>query len=284
MLSFAVRVLLATVALALASTLGGGAMVLLFGDLGFPQPESEALPWQIASWAISAATLVWLAYRSRPRGWILAASLALLLFGIAQFNSMIEARFFGLLTSDQLFAILAMSAISTILFGLALIPVLSGVPPLSGGDGTWAPRITALRVIAGAFAYLCFYFVAGIAILPYIEDFYSQRPMPSGLHVILMQLVIRGPVFVALAALFVRMSGAGRLETSLLTGAALSLLGGVATLIVPNAFIPDATRWAHLVEVGTSNFLYGWLVGWLLTTRAVPSTATVQPPAIPAVS
>jgi hypothetical protein len=80
-------------------------------------------------------------------------------------------------------------------------------------------------------------------------------------------------VFVALAALLIRMSAAGRGETALLTGAALALLGGVATLMVPNPFIPDATRWAHFVEVGTSNFLFGWLLGWLLTKSVAASSA-----------
>ncbi len=272
---FLVRTLLATAALALGTMISGAASIALFGDLGIPQSEG-ALPWQIASWLIIAATLVWLGYRSRPRGWPLAFALGLLYFGISIFNSIIEARFFYLISSRQLFAILFMSAVATILFALALALILRGLPEPAGTDPGWLPRATWARVAIGAFAYLVVYFAAGMSIMPFIEDFYAQRQMPRGLHVIAMQLLIRGPVFVALMALLVRMSAAGRRETAVMTGAALSILGGIAMLIVPNPFIPDPTRWAHLVEVGVSNFVYGGFLGWLLTKRVDSATVAAD--------
>lgn len=272
MIAFVIRTLVVAVALALAIMISGGAMQAAFGDLGIPPPESNALPWQIASWVIMAATLMWFAVRARIGGWRLAVSLAVLVYGICSFNSLIEARFFGIMTSRQFAAVMAMSALSAVLVGLMLVPVVRGITPVSR-HGEWTDRVSICRVAAGSIAYVVAYFIAGIIVFPFVKAFYAQFTMPNGLHVIAMQLFIRGPVFVALMLLLVRISGASRRETILMTGGALSLLGGVAMLIVPNSFIPDFARWPHFVEVVSSNFVYGCFLGWLLTKRLAPSEA-----------
>lgn len=277
---FLVRTILVALALAVATMVAGAAIQPIFGDLGIPAPESNPLPWQIASWLVLAATLVWFATRSRVTGWRLAASLAVLLYGICHFNSLIEARFFGLFSSRQYTAIMLMMTVSTVLFALALVPILRGLTPRAA-SADWESRVSLLRLAAGAAGYLIAYFVAGILVFPFVSSFYAQRPMPNGLEVIAMQLLIRGPVFVALMLLLVRMSGASRRETILMTGGALSLMGGVAMLMVPNSFIPDAARWAHFVEVVSSNLLFGCFVGWLLTSKRTPSAA-VAPAVAPA--
>jgi hypothetical protein len=280
MLSFALRTILAALALALGTMIGAAAIVLLAGDPGIPQAEG-ALPWQAGSWLVIAGTLVWIAHNSRIRGWRLAASLATLLFGVAYFNSIIEARFFGLISQKQLFSILGMSLIGAGVLGIALLAILRGLSAPPAAEPGWTPRVSVGRIAIGAFAYLAVYFTAGLAILPFIESFYAPRVMPSGLEVIAMQLLIRGPVFVALAILLVRMSAAPRTATIVMTGAALALLGGVAMLMVPNPWIPDATRWAHFVEVGVSNFVYGCFLGWLLTARSRTAAARSEMSASP---
>lgn len=272
MIAFVIRTLVVTVILAVATMISGGAMQALFGDLGIPLPESNAVPWQVLSWVIMAATLMWFAARARIAGWHLAASLAVLVYGICSFNSLIEARFFGIMTARQFAGVMTMSAISAVLLGVALVPVVRGMTPLAR-SGDWTDRVSICRVAAGSIAYLVAYFVAGMVVFPFVKAFYAQFTMPNGLHVIAMQLFIRGPVFVALMLLLVRISGASRRETILMTGGALSLLGGLAMLIVPNAFIPDFARWAHLVEVVSSNLAYGCFLGWLLTRKLAPSMA-----------
>jgi len=57
-------------------------------------------------------------------------------------------------------------------------------------------------------------------------------------------------------------------ETALMLG----LLFGVvmnAQLLIPNPYMPEAVRMAHLVETASSNFIFGLLVGWLLTEREI---------------
>jgi len=36
------------------------------------------------------------------------------------------------------------------------------------------------------------------------------------------------------------------------------------SLLIPGGIMPDAIRRAHLVKVTSSNFLFGWIVVWVL--------------------
>ena len=38
-------------------------------------------------------------------------------------------------------------------------------------------------------------------------------------------------------------------------------------LLLPNPYMPEPVRMAHLVETASSNFIFGALIGWLLTPR-----------------
>jgi hypothetical protein len=42
---------------------------------------------------------------------------------------------------------------------------------------------------------------------------------------------------------------------------------GLAPLLVPNPLMPDAIRYAHMVEVVCSNLVFGGIAGWLLSPR-----------------
>ena len=115
----------------------------------------------------------------------------------------------------------------------------------------WSPKSWTAAVLA--------------EIMPFIQEFYARMPMPDPLQLIAMQGLLRGPLFVVLLYMVLGVTRAGRVEAIWMAGAALSIIGGIAPLIVPNPFFPDAIRWAHFVEVGISNFVYGSFVGWLLT-------------------
>jgi hypothetical protein len=54
------------------------------------------------------------------------------------------------------------------------------------------------------------------------------------------------------------------------TALAIGLLFGVVMntpLLLPNPYMPEPVRMAHLVETASSNFIFGVLIGWLLTER-----------------
>ena len=50
-------------------------------------------------------------------------------------------------------------------------------------------------------------------------------------------------------------------------GLAVALLFAVimnSVLLLPNPYMPEAVRMAHLVETASSNFVFGWVIVWLL--------------------
>jgi hypothetical protein len=57
-----------------------------------------------------------------------------------------------------------------------------------------------------------------------------------------------------------------------------------APLLLPNPYMPEPVRMAHLVETASSNFVFGALIGFLLTKRDAPATervtAITQPSAV----
>jgi hypothetical protein len=182
------------------------------------------------------------------------------------FNSLIEALFFGFFGVRFTLAGLLMAALSAAAF-TGVVAAVSRTRTVAAHAEEWTPRVTVARFAVASALYLFVYFAAGLSIMPFIQDFYAPRGVPPFLEIIAMQLLVRGPIFVALCAMLVQASRVSRPATILITGAAMSVLGGVAPLMVPNPFFTDAVRWAHFVEVTTSNFLFGCAVATLLSRR-----------------
>ena len=109
--------------------------------------------------------------------------------------------------------------------------------------------------------YLLLYFGAGVIIFPYVRDFYATQTVPPAKTIVGLQLLLRGPVFVAVCLLLMRMIGLSRWKGALVLGFVFTMLSGVVALLPPNPYFPDAVRWVHFGEVVSSNFVFGMLVG-----------------------
>ncbi|MEP6848405.1 MAG: hypothetical protein ABI999_06085 [Acidobacteriota bacterium] len=55
-------------------------------------------------------------------------------------------------------------------------------------------------------------------------------------------------------------------ETALVLALLFSVVM-VDQLLLPNPYMPEAVRMAHLVETGSSNFIFAFLIAWLLSPR-----------------
>ncbi|HVR71507.1 MAG TPA: hypothetical protein VMT87_11755 [Vicinamibacteria bacterium] len=244
------------------------ALTVLQALLSFLAPvtggsDGSLLPFVLASNALTATVLVWLARRLGARGLSRAAVLWAVWGGIVAL-SLAEAALFdiGIPGGDLpwIFAYwLAVSASFALLVGGSFPPARSSglAPAASAPSAPWA------RLAASALAYVFLYFVAGTLAYPYLREFYESRPMPATATLLAIQ-PFRGLAFAAIVLLLVRRLAASRRAAALAAGVTLSVLGGVAPLIIPNPYLPDAVRLAHLPEVGVSNFLFGLLAGWLL--------------------
>ncbi len=95
------------------------------------------------------------------------------------------------------------------------------------------------------------------------EEFYAGLEMPQW---ILLLQAARALIWVALAVPVIRMMKGPRWEAGLAVALLFSVLMG-ALLLIPQDIMPDAIRMAHFAEVTLSNFLYGWVVVFILNYR-----------------
>lgn len=234
-------------------------------------PPSGGLVWSLLANLLTALLVTFLASHLALDGVRRAGALFLVVFGIPA-NYLAETFFFdigvgrAMLLRLYAFHLLAGAALA------AFVAWQADVPPASGRRSASRPGSFALRLVGAGLAYVVAYFVAGLAAFPFIADFYGGRPMPSAGDLALVQ-VFRGAAFAAVGAALVAWTPGSRRRVMLSVGLTLSILGGVAPLMVPNTFLPTPVRLVHLVEVGVSNFLFGLFVGWLFSPRGTPREA-----------
>jgi hypothetical protein len=246
-------------------------------------PRPDMLAWTLFSQGLTAACMLGLAAGAPWSGRVLASTLFTVHFGISHVASLIEAYFFDLIEGRIVTLLLAQNALICAFFAVFVARLsrprrrtTAGLAPQPGtisGDLLDLPQ--PWRVANVAVLYTVVYLTAGVLVLPFVQPFYAGS-IPPLAKVIPMQLFIRGPMFALLIALVLRMVRASRLMRALAAAGVLSVLGGIAPLIVPNPVLPDHVRLAHLVEVSTSNFVFGALAALLLSgpalARAVVST------------
>ena len=75
--------------------------------------------------------------------------------------------------------------------------------------------------------------------------------------------VVRAMLWTALAVLVIRMMKGRWWEIGLVVALLFAVVMN-SQLLIPNPFMPAEVRMVHLVETASSNFLFGWLVVWLL--------------------
>jgi len=224
-----------------------------------PIGPGEAL---LISSLIDAVILTLLAVQSRLRGWALGATLATLLFGVQIAQALVETWIFNhdVHMPASMFVATASCGLARDLIaggGIALLWRGRSEPaaPLPG-LGWKAPAIAALYV-------LC-YFAAGQFIAwqsPDVRAYYAHVG-PIGPLLVIEQFG-RGLGWTALAWLVFRGARKPSWATALLCGLALSGLM-IPLLLFPNPYMPWAVRSVHMVEVGTSNLVFGMLAIWLL--------------------
>lgn len=251
------RILLGWLALALAQTVAGVVVRV-------PAPEiPHGLEWMLATDLLIVITLAPVAASSDWSGWKLAAALTVIPFAIT-FVNMVEGAVFLERSGIPWRSLLPMLGLTYVLVlplwryifrkGTAAESSCSLMSGRSSAGLAW-------RFIVSDFLYLFLYYGAGIVIWPYVKDFYRTQIVPSAGTIVSLQLLFRGPVFVIICLLLVRMIGIPRWKGALSVGLAFTVLSGVAPLLMPNPYFPDAVRWVHFGEVVTSNFVFGVMVG-----------------------
>jgi hypothetical protein len=140
------------------------------------------------------------------------------------------------------------------------VPGETGTNNLVMPKAEWAWKIAILTliyvIIYVSFGLLVFTPLAGDA----LEEYYKDFKIPSW---ILLLQAGRALVWIALALPVIRMMKGDWWEAGLAVSLLYSVLMG-GLLLIPTSIMPDSIRIAHFFEVAFSNFLYGWVVVWLL--------------------
>lgn len=225
----------------------------------------HVLAWMLLTNALIASVLSAVAECADWRGWKLGLALAAVPFAISSVN-ILEGSVF-LKNSHLPWARLYLQAVISAVLIIPVWMLLFGRRPATAehyhpiqakgrGERAW-------KFVLSDFSYLFLYYAAGMIIFPFVRDFYSTQQLPSAGSIIALQLLIRGPVFVILCIGLTRMLGFSRLRGAIAVGAAFTILSGVAPLLMPNPYFPDAVRWVHFCEVVSENFVFGAIVAWL---------------------
>jgi hypothetical protein len=229
----------------------------------------------ILSALLAASVLTVMLAASRWYGWKAAGAVFVIYWGISHFNTLNEAIFFGLDLGPESAASLALKATLSSIVIAAAAPMLMGrwtegvaADPAPAFTQRSAPAWVG-RFALSAITYFVFYFIAGMIIFPFVQEFYAGRPLPGLGEVFIMQL-IRGTVYAAIGVVIIRMVAVSRGATALLIGAALSIFGGIAPLLPPNPIMPEHIRNVHMAEVGISNFLFGLALARIMGDRPKP--------------
>ncbi len=257
------RLVVAGIGLIVAQMIAG--MLIPMKQVAMPP---HALAWMALSDFLIAGALGFAAFRSNWRGWRLAMTLSGIALAITIVN-LIEGVFFLASAGIEWRKVMAIMVV-TYLLALPMWWLIFGRRPVRSEDHMVAAKGVSgaiWRFVVSDISYFVLYMVAGLIIFPYVRSFYATQHLPAAGEVAGMQLLIRGPVFVIVCLALTHMIRLPRLGRAFMVGAVFTVLTGVAPLITPNPYFPDAVRWVHFGEVTSSNFVFSVLVAWLWGTE-----------------
>lgn len=282
-----------TVILFICYAVAAGA-VGLQGNAAAPENSGMAAAWLLlADCFLCTLVLTALVVRSRWTGWRLVAVVFWVFYGVMTFLSQIEtAVFVTRLPAGTLARLFLMGALIAAPFSVLAV-LLLGKRKADLADHQHNPRLLmpagqwAWRLAAIALAYLILYFTFGYFIAwrnPAVPAYYGgvdEGSFLARMRVVLTDTfwlipfqILRAMLWVAIALPVVRMMKGRWQETALTVGLLFAVLMS-AQLLLPNPYMPEAVRMAHLMETASSNLIFGFLVGWLLTLRHEPTRSTL---------
>ncbi|MFQ6086200.1 MAG: hypothetical protein ACE5OY_08095 [Candidatus Bathyarchaeia archaeon] len=240
---------------------------------------AQTAPAALLMWAfLDTVVLSYPIIRSRWTGWCLVLAIFFLFYGVMTFLSQIETVVFlqylvEIVPAEMIPALFLNGAITAALFSPLAVLVLGRMrgseeerEPNRRLIMPWKEWVWKLALIAVvyvvvyiSFGALVFIPIAGKA----AQEYYAGLELPGW---ILPFQAVRAMIWTALALPVIRMMKGRWWETGLAVALLFSVLMSTL-LLVPSELMPETVRLAHFVEVFSSNFLFGWIVVWLLHLR-----------------
>lgn len=246
------------------------------------EAAASARPLLLAAF-LQSIVFALIIFRSQWSGWKLAGAVFLAFYGLGTVIAQIESVVFlpRQLPPGMIPKLFIAGAITAGLFSPLAVLMLGKM------RGTAEPRVLqprwvmprsewAWKLAAMAAAYVILYFTFGYFVAwkdPAVRAYYGGTDLgflgqmaatPPWLFIL---QAFRGLLWAAFAWPVIRMLKGQRWEVAF-TVALLFTVWSVM-LLMPNPYMPEAVRMAHLVETGVSNFIFGWLVGWWLSRHGL---------------
>ncbi|MGH7651375.1 MAG: hypothetical protein ACREMS_05980 [Gemmatimonadaceae bacterium] len=232
---------------------------------------------------LQVCVLTYLILRSRWSGWRLAATIFFVFYGVATFMPQIEsAVFLTRLPPGMVPRLFLFGALTAAPFSILAVLILGKSKPQSADTESDSPlRLTAGewtgKLIVIAAAYLILYFTFGYFVAwrnPAVREYYGgidpgsffgqMRQVLHSTPWLFPLQIARAMCWVALALPVIRMMKGEWQEIALAIGLLFAVVMN-AQLLLPNPYMPEPVRMAHLAETVSSNFIFGALIGWLFS-------------------
>jgi hypothetical protein len=244
-------------------------LTALLGDLWQEKPAGpNVLAWMLLGHCLTAAALYFPVRLSRLAGRRLFAALFLACFGLGVILAQVEAAVF-LEMSGREMAFTALLGTSSVLVAVVLAVWLYEPAPDGRPGGTTSMTLGSWswRLAVADLCYVFLYFLAGALIYRFVQDYYASQDFDPGPWILPLQF-FRGLMYMAFTVWLIRSLSGSRRAVALSMAFMFPVFAGVASLLVPNAIMPDHVRYWHTLEIGWSNFVFGGVVAALFWRRA----------------
>lgn len=247
-----------------------------------PEDEQAAAKVMLVVSLLNTLVLAYIVQRARWHGWRLVVALFVFFFGTTWFMAQIESAVFLTIFSNEMIArLLLMGLIISVPFSILAVVIFGkfkGAPDSPSMDSPHGVDL-AIRLAVIGVVYVALYFFFGYYVAwrnPAVQAYYNGTD-PGSFGLQLQSVVhsawwlyalqfLRGILWALIALPIVRMTKGPWWQAGLTVALGLGVLSS-SQLLFPNSFMPETVRMAHLVEVSTSNFLFGWIVAFVLTRR-----------------
>jgi hypothetical protein len=257
------------------------------------QPHPELQEKGLAIMAImfvvslfNTAVLSYAILRSRWRGWKIVVTIFWVYFSVNVFLSQIETLYFNdslVIPLKEILSFIITGALNTAVFAPVSVFVLghlkkSGELMVSEESMIMPFKEMVLKICGiSLVVYPLLYFLFGYFVLWQFAEarlLYSGSTdrLPFFSHWVVTFTedpwlypwqILRGLIWVTVAAPVIRMSSTGWKETGVITGLLFAILMNIQHML-PNPYMTPIIRMAHFLETAVSNFILGFSITWLL--------------------
>ena len=236
--------------------------------------------------AINTGVIFALITKTRWSGWKLVSGISIVIFGIQFFMSQIEALYFNRslgMPIELIYAVIFAGILLAVSFSIISVIILGKWKSETKEKDNNIPlntsfiiKLVFLAVIVYPMLYFCAgYFIAwqlpelrilysgSDAILPFFQHFlqtFTADPLFYPFQ------ILRGFLWIGIATIIMKSLKAKWETKAFLVGLAFALIMN-AQLLIPNPSMSESIRLYHFIETASSNFIWGYIIVWLLEKR-----------------